>query len=109
MAPPKLGLDLLPVDGGGRVRFVSSEAPAQHRPQFVGDRNALRLLGDAVPEILHVQDALGRGHLLERSVHDLKIAPLAERGEPVPPDLGAAEPAQQIVDGGPSEARLHTR
>ena len=43
-----------------------------------GDRQILRLVGDAVPEVLDVEDTLGRGHLVEGGFHRQSIAEVAE-------------------------------
>lgn len=37
-------------------------------------RLLLRFSGDAIPKLLHVQDALGACHLVERRVHDESVA-----------------------------------
>ena len=65
----QLSLHLLPRDRRRRVHTMRSEPSAELRLHLVGDGHALGLLRDPIPKALDVENALGRGHLIEGGFH----------------------------------------
>ena len=57
------------------------EASTELRALCLGERHDFALGRDAVPELLHVQDALGGGHLVEGRLDDGSVAPRAKDDE----------------------------
>lgn len=68
-ATPQLSLHLLPRDRRRRVRLMGSEPSVELRLHLVGDGHILGLFRDTIPQILHIEDALSLGHLIEGAFH----------------------------------------